>query len=493
MRYKLETIVFLSGFNVMALELVGSRILAPFLGTSIFVWTSLIGVILASLSLGYWWGGIVADKTPTYKKLSSILYSAGILIGITAAANATILFPISVSGLGPRLGSVLAAIFLFAPSAMLFGMVSPLAAKMKLDDLASLGKNVGGLYALSTLGSIAGTFAGGFYLISYFGSEFTLAFISLLTVLTAFIANPDLKTIFRKSVPAALILFCVFWVVKTKADSPGFRDLDTEYKRVWIIDEIKQATGRTVRYMVDAPNTAQSEMFLDDSTALAAAYTRYYDLYKFFAADSAHVLMLGGGGYSYPKHFIAENKTAQMDVVEIDPGLTKIAEKYFDLKPGPRMSIFNEDARVYLNTTGKKYDAMFIDVFTSTLAIPYHVITKEAVEKEYELLNNSGAVLVNIIAAIEGNKGKYFRAALATMKSVFPQVYVFPVQTPADGNIVQNIMLVALKSSAPHALVSNDPETQSYLSHLWTKNIPEDSGIFTDDFAPVEKYAEEML
>lgn len=477
----------------MALELVGSRIIAPFLGTSIFVWTSLIGVILGSLSLGYWWGGIIADKNPTYKKLSSVLYSAGILIGITAVANTTILYPIAISGLGPRWGSVLAAILLFAPAAVLFGMVSPLAAKMKLDNLNTLGKNVGGLYAISTMGSILGTFAGGFYLISFFGSGLTLAFISFLTILAAFISYPNLKNILRKSVPAIFIFFCIFAVEKTKSLIPDFKDIDTEYKRIWIVDEKDFLTGRQARYLVDAPNSAQSEMFLDSDTELVAAYTKYYDLYKFFSGKSDHVLMLGGGAFSYPKHFIATNKTGQMDIVEIDPAMTRLAEKYFNLKPDPRMLIVNEDARVYLNTTEKKYDAMFVDVFTATLSIPYHVITKEAVEKEYKRLNDDGVALVNIIAAIEGNKGKYFRAALATYKSVFPQVYVFPVHAPADGNIIQNIMLIALKSNTPHALTSNNPEIQSYLSHLWTKNIPQDAGIFTDNFAPVERYAEEML
>lgn len=493
MRYKLEIIVFLSGFNVMALELVGSRILAPYLGTSIFVWTSLIGVILASLSVGYWLGGIAADKNPTYKKLASVLYSAGLFIGITVVFNTAVLLPVMIVGIGTRLSSVLAAILLFAPAAMFFGMVSPIAAKIKLVNLNNLGKDVGGLYALSTMGSILGTFAGGFYLISFFGSELALAFVSFLTVLTAFIANPELKTIFKKSVPAAFILFGAFWIVTTKADTPKFKDVDTAYKRLWIIDSADSAAGRPMRYMLDSPKTAQSEMFLDDSAALAAAYTRYYDLYKFFAEKSDNVLMLGGGAFSYPKHFIATTQTGQMDVVEIDPGLTKIAEKYFYLKPDTRMNIINEDARVYLNTTEKKYDAMFIDVFTSALSIPFHMITKEAVEKEYEHLRDGGAAIVNIIAVIEGAGGKYFRAALATYKSVFPQVYVFPIKAPSNGTAMQNIILVALKSPAPHALISDDSEMQSYLSHLWTKEIPQDAGIFTDDFAPVEKYAEEML
>ncbi len=493
MRYKLETVVFLSGFNVMALELVGSRILAPFLGSSIFVWTSLIGVILASLSLGYWRGGIAADKNPTYKKLASILYLAGIFIGITAVANTIILLPISISGFGPRWGSVIAALFLFAPAAMLFGMVSPLAAKMKINDLNNAGKNVGSLYALSTLGSIAGTFAGGFYLISFFGSELTLAFIAFLTVLTAFIANPKLKNIINRSVPAILILFAIFYVVKIKANTPNFKDLDTEYKRIWIVDNAEPSTGRMMRLLIDAPNTSESSMYLDNQTELAASYTKYFDLYKFFSENSDRVLMLGGGAFSYPKYFLADNQAGQIDVIEIDTGLTKIAENYFGLKPDPRMTIINQDARVFLNNTEKKYDTVFVDVFASQLSIPYHVITKEAIEKEYELLNDGGAMIVNIIGVIDGVRGKYFRAALATFKSVFPQVYVFPVRGSGYENYIQNIVLVALKSGTPHALTSNDPKIQNLLSHLWTKDIPQDTVVYTDDFAPVERYAEEML
>lgn len=477
----------------MALELVGSRILAPFLGTSIFVWTSLIGVILASLSAGYWWGGIVADKDPSYKKLSSVIYPAGILIGLTAAANSVILYPISISGLGPKAGSIIATLFLFAPAAVLFGMVSPIAAKIKLNDLNCLGKDIGSLYALSTVGSILGTFAGGFYLISVFGSSLTLAIIALLTIFAAFIAYPGLKNIPSKIVPVTFIALCVFAVEIAKSSDETFRDIDTDYKRIWIVDKTDPKSNRPIRYLIDAPFGAQSEMFLDSNIELAAIYTKYYDLYKFFAPKSRHTLMLGGGAYSFPKYFIETNKTAQMDVVEIDPELTELARQYFNLKDDPRMTLYSDDARVFLNKTNKKYDAIFVDVFTATLSIPFHVITKEAIEKEYELLNEKGAVFTNIIAAIEGNKGKYFRAVFATYKNIFPQVYAFPIDVPDNGSATQNIMLVALKSPVLHPLTSTDAELQTYLSHLWTKEIPEDSGIFTDDFAPVEKYAEEMI
>jgi spermidine synthase len=203
--------------------------------------------------------------------------------------------------------------------------------------------------------------------------------------------------------------------------------------------------------------------------------------------------MLGGGAYSYPKNFIETNKTGFMDVVEIDPGLTDLARKYFALKENPRLGLINEDARVYLNKSDKKYDVIFVDVFTATLSIPFHVITKETIEKEFRLLNDDGAVLINVISAIEGNKSKYFRAFLATYRKVFPHVYVFPINVPENGNIVQNIMVVALKTPTAIPFISSNAEIQSYLSHLWTKEIPQDTGIFTDDFAPVEKYAEEML
>jgi spermidine synthase len=197
--------------------------------------------------------------------------------------------------------------------------------------------------------------------------------------------------------------------------------------------------------------------------------------------------MIGGGAFSYPKDYLKMFPEAKIDVVEIDPELTLLARRYFNLKDDPRMQIYSEDGRTFLNKTKNKYDAILIDAFKSYF-VPYQLTTKETVKKIYDSLDEKGIVLLNIISSVNGEKGKFLRAEYATYKKFFPQVYLFLVRNKEEGDWVQNIMLVALKSEEKPVFENNDAELQEYLSRLWTKEIKNDTPILTDDFAPVDNY-----
>src|SRR3989338_3386296 len=166
---RLEIIVFIAGALVMILELIGSRLLAPYLGTSIFVWTALIGIVLGALSLGYYLGGRFSAKNPSLAFLCLILFLAGLAIFLVAIFKDFILFYSTYFGV--KSGAVFATIILFALPGVLLGMISPYAVRLKIKDLESSGGIAGNLYALSTIGSIVGTFLAGFYLIPTFGSN----------------------------------------------------------------------------------------------------------------------------------------------------------------------------------------------------------------------------------------------------------------------------------------------------------------------------------
>ncbi|EKD43148.1 MAG: spermine synthase, partial [uncultured bacterium] len=168
--------------------------------------------------------------------------------------------------------------------------------------------------------------------------------------------------------------------------------------------------------------------------------------------------------------------------------VTKLAKEYFNLKDNPRLNIFHEDGRVFLNTNQKKYDVLFGDAFSSHYSIPHQLTTLQAVQKTYDALNDDGVVILNTISSVEGNKGQFLRAELATYKSIFPQVYIFPVTDSKDGLQVQNIILVALKSKTVPSFKSNDTEINGFLSHLWNQGVTNDKPILTDDYAPVEYY-----
>ena len=200
------------------------------------------------------------------------------------------------------------------------------------------------------------------------------------------------------------------------------------------------------------------------------------------------VLMLGGGGYSLPKYALRHYPHMEMDVVEIDPQVTMLARTFFGLQDDHRLSIIHEDARAFLNRSNKTYDVIMGDTFNSDYSIPFHLTTVETARKLYERLAADGVVLMNILASIEGDRGRFLRAEHVTFKAVFPQVYLFPVAYPTNGMSWQNVMLVALKSSAPARLTSSNPELDELLRHRWQGPVADDVPPLTDDYAPVDRY-----
>lgn len=492
-KYILEIVVFVCGAVVMIFELVGSRVLGPYFGTSISVWTSLIGIILGSLSLGYYLGGKLADKKPSFKNLSLIIFLAGISIGLTALLKDFFLIFLQISFTDIRVSSVLASLCLFLPVSVFLGIVSPYAVKLKINKLNTSASTVGNLYVISTAGSIIGTFLSGFYLIPHFGTNKLLIILSMTLIFISLVLFSKQATKIKFLV---LIFLIIGWLTVGNLNSillgkNEFVDIDTAYNRIWIYNLNSIDTSKLVKIM-GINNENHSSMFLN-SDELVNEYTKYYDLARHFNPDFKKTLMIGGAGYSYPKNFLSKYKEATIDVVEIDPKVTELAKKYFRLKENPRLTIYHEDGRVYLNTTQKKYDVIFGDAFNSRYSLPYQLTTKEAVQRKYNILNYNGVVIVNIISAIEGKKGKFLRAEYATYKSLFPKVYLFPVTNPNSGNAVQNIILIALKSEKNQVFEDDDQRLNEYLQHLWKKTVDTDIPILTDDFAPVDYYINKAI
>ncbi len=487
-RYLLEFTIFISGAVVMILELTGSRILSPYLGASTFIWTSLIGIVLGSLSIGYYLGGKLADKNATPKTLSNILFLASITTLITAAINPLILHAIEENFTDIRVAAIFASILLFTPASIFLGMVSPYAVRLKIHTVETSGRTVGNLYAISTVGSIFGTFFAGFFLLSYIGSVQILLVLGITLSVIAIPLTP--QSSFKSSKMAKLLLLIIILAVafKTAAQKVESKtiDVDTEYSRVLIYDE------ENIRYM-EIANDESSGMYLN-SDELVFEYTKFYDIAEHFNPELKNGLLIGGGAFSYPKHFLQKFPEANLDVVEIDEKLTELSEKYFKLDTkNPRLKIYNEDGRTYLNKTTKKYDVIFGDAFKSFYSIPTQLTTKEAVQKNYDALNENGVVVLNVISSIEGDTGKFTRAEYRTYAEVFPQVYLFPTKDPDNPTLIQNITLVALKSPTKATFSSNNPELQNYLDHLYTKEIPLDMPVLTDNFAPVDSYIAEFF
>ena len=486
----LETVVFLSGAVVMILELAAARVLAPYLGTSLFVWTSLIGVILGSLSLGYWWGGRVADRWPERRLLSLTFVAAAAVVALIPAAQAPLLSSLAANAADLRWKS-LAAAMLFALPAVLLGVVSPFAARLKMTDVSRSGRTVGGLYALSALGSITGTFVAGFWLIPSVGSTRLVLILAFVLLGCSVVCEPR-SLLWVKLAVLGLWAGLAVGYANDRPLLPSGKlvlDRDTAYQRLVVFD-LPVPNRQPVRVLSMGFSEYHSAMFLDRPNELALDYTRFFRMAPYLRPGIRRALCIGGGAVIYPRDLLRASPRTKVDVVELDPGVTRIAREYFGLTDDPRLTMYHEDGRVLLNRDGPAYDAVFLDVFWGR-TIPFQLATLESARRIAARLTKDGVLLVNFVSAIEGPQGEFFRAEYATLRRVFPQVLIFAVFYPSEPAKVQNLILVALRSAAPPSLTGE--EMRQYATHLWRQPIPGDMPVLTDDFAPVEQYAARQL
>ena len=473
----------------MIYEITGSRIVAPFIGASTYVWTSLIGVILAALSLGYWLGGRIADERPSANVLASAIFAAGGLISVTILCKDVVLELVSQLPIGLELRSVTASTLLFAPASVALGFVTPYAVKLKLGSVSESGRTVGRLYALSTIGSIAGTFAAGFFLIPFVGSTRTLYLLAgtlfmigaSLAALTLTRARIAFVTIFCLGIAASEI------VAYQAALIHSLRDIDTQYSRVRVFQTTEPRTGRPIEAMAIDPYFVQSAIFLD-SDELVFDYNRYYHLIRHFRPDFRNTMMIGGAGYTFPRDYIRTYPNARIDVVEIDPGMTNIARNYFRLADDPRLGIIHADGRTFLNSApSASYDAVLMDAFGSLFSVPYQLTTIEAVRQLDRVLDDEGIVIFNLGGSITGTGSRFFQAEFATYRSVFPHVYLFKVNSGYPDDRLQNLIVVACKRQCDDRSGGSDPAISELLQHRYPSE-PDGAPVLTDDLAPVEYY-----
>jgi spermidine synthase len=486
----LEITVFACGALVMVYEIIGSRILAPHIGTSTYTWTSLIGVILASLSIGYWAGGKWADRKPELKILASAIFLAGGLVSVTILFKDSVLTVIAASVLPVELKAVLAATFLFGPASVFLGFVTPYAVKLKTKTLDETGTTVGNLYAISTIGSILGTFAAGFLLIPLVGSTRTLYIIAGSLILLSVLLVPF--SISRSNIGILVLFFLGVGVNELQAvylrQNFNFHDIDTEYSRVQIFETKHKTDGKPIRAMRIDPRFFQSSMYLE-SEELTSAYAKFYHLMRHFNPGFKRTLMIGGAGYSFPKEYLKSYPASDLEVVEIDPKMTALARRFFRLKANARLKITHLDGRVFLNQSeSRKYDAVLMDAFTTLFNVPFQLTTIEAVKQIDRVLNDDGVVIFNLGGVLEGKGSGFLKAELRTYKAVFPNVYLFKVDPKASDSDVQNLIIVAHKRMGKDNLRSVDSEISNLLTNQYKKEIPMTEEILTDNLAPVEHY-----
>lgn len=485
---RLELIAFLSGAIVMVLEITGSRVLAPFLGTSVFVWTTLIGIIMASLSLGYWWGGRLADQTPTRARLAGILFAACLFATATAVMQAPFLTWLQQASLELRTGALLATLVLFAPASTMLGMVTPYIVRLKLTALEHSGADVGRLYAISTAGSIVGTFACGYFLLAWMGSSRILYALAILLLALSFVAAVEFRVTQRVAAAIFLLLAGALAEFETRQKAQaGFLDIDTAYQRLQVIDATEETTGRPVRLLKAEEANTQSAIYLDGNELLSD-YLLYFDLARHTGKPLRRVLMIGAAGCVYPMALLRELPEVSVDVVELDPAMTVLARRHFGLKDSPRLRIFHEDGRTFVNRLARqpnaRYDAIFIDAF-QTRVPPFQLLTAEFVASLGQLLSEDGLVALNFIARTRRTDAGLAPSVFATFGTALPALQVFVVNPEDNAEEVQNLVLFASRRPLTFdAAAWADGARRPLPRHVL---LGQSRGlVLTDNFAPVE-------
>jgi len=494
----LYAVVFVCGADLMGLEIVGSRMLAPYFGNSIFVWGSLISVVLAALSLGYWLGGIIADRKPRLPVLALLIAIPGLIIALLPFVYPGLNRGIAGSDMGARLGPLVSCLLLFLVPSVFLGTISPFAVRLQAKAVASVGSTAGGLYAVSTAGSIAGTLLTAFYLIAALGVANIVHGLGL----TLLVVSAAIFLGGRRAVHAVLALLCavslvglMVWQSMTQAAESGLiLEKDSFY------NHIRLAEDGTQRYM-DFENLRQSAMLLTDPWELRLRYTRFLSLALTLVPEPKRVLILGLGGGSFPKRLYKDLPNVVVDVADIDPEVIAIAKRYFQVPEDARLHLYAMDGRRFVQETKEKYDLVFLDAYNSD-TIPFHLTTREFYQEIKAHLSPGGVVVSNIIGALRGPQSAFFRAMYRTLSEVFPTTYVVPTYDVNAGWILGEINIILFATQETNRIGRGEwvaragrvggklvPATDlsEYASYLLEVPVEvKDVPTLTDDFAPVE-------
>ena len=521
--------VFLAGAVLLGLEIASSRVLAPYFGSSLYVWGALIGVVLAGLSLGYWVGGVVADREPAPRLLVSVLGLGALLVLAIPFVESWVLERIVDWNPGPRLNPLVATIALFGAPAVILGTVSPIAVKLRARSLERLGRTAGRLFAVSTAGSIAGTFATAFFLIPELGTDQLLASAAVVLLLAAAAVALAERLLIALGVALALAAAGVGAVValapqkggefvraaelqnwspvyrlrgtEERLGDPedgqvGYRVLyakDSQYHRIAVVED---EDSRYLRF----DSSFQSGMYREDPFRTRFQYSDYLHLALAYRPSAKRVLFVGLGGGSAQRRMWRDFPELQVDSVELDSDVVDVAYRFFELPRDDRLPVAVEDGRRFLARNRGPWDAIVIDAFYAD-SIPFHLTTREFLELARSRLAPGGVVTTNIIGALEGDQSRLVRSMFRTYRTVFPLVAVHPVMDRADRDPdgVRNVIFVAgdgptlseqvlvdrwqgVRAKAPGTPSLTDAIRNRLPGPLSTDGVP----VLTDDYAPTD-------
>jgi spermidine synthase len=461
---------FVGSGCLLVLELVAGRILAPEIGVSLYTWTSVIGVVLAGVSLGNYLGGRIADRRPTRAVLSAIYVLGGIasaLVILISRDPSRLAAPHSVPAVMQVLW--LTALMFFVPSTLL-AMPTPLLVKLSLSSLGATGRVVGRVQASAALGSIVGTFSTGFFLISWFGTRAIVTGVAGTLIVLGGLANPAWTK--RRIVDTAAVVV----LVAATAAASGHHCL--EESNYYCIRVVSGPDVGVRTLLLD--HLVHGYVDLRDPSRLLYQYELLYqELLDARPRGSVRsAFAIGGGTYTFPRYANAR-LGADVMVAEIDPAVTAVARSHLGLVDNPRLWIVHDDARRVLlrMSSPRRFDVIVGDAFNDA-AVPYHLTTIEFDRLVAGHLHDDGVYVVNVVDAVDHD---FLRSFIATLRRTFPFVNVLTSSPwPPPGG--RDTFVVAASRSALPMTPSTISATGLDAFERMGRSV-----VLTDDRVPVDQ------
>jgi len=481
---RLGTVVFVAGAGSLAIEICASRLLAPYFGSSTVVWANVIGLILIYLSVGYWVGGRVADRHASPRVLGRLLLVAAAVIAVLPFIAHPVL-DVAVRGfdrlsVGAVVGSFFATVALFSVPVTLLGMVSPFAIRLALRDVEQAGTVSGRLYALSTSGSIAGTFLPALLTVPLIGTQRTM--IATAVLLAA--AGTALSGVRWAVVPVAAAALLLVPPGAIKNDSVPLFETESAYQYVRVVERDGS------RQMELNEGISQQSVWRPHTVLTGGEWDMFLVVPPLLDHPVRDVLVIGSAGGTIPRAYSVFYPGAHVDGVEIDPAVTEAARRFMGLDDIPNLRTVTDDGRTFLRSTGTRYDLIIVDAYREEY-VPFYMATQEFFALARQHLRSGGAIALNVAQTPEDHRLP--DAVGGTLATVFPQVWSWPA-------LRFNSLLVGLDT--PHdaaalgARVSNLPPDIASLGELFAsqlRKVSPSSDPMTDDRAPIEWITDRMI
>ena len=488
-KVSIELVAFVVGAASLGTEIAAARLMAPWFGASTIVWANTIATVLVALSAGYFVGGRLADRDPTLPGLSRLVMMAAVLLAVVPFISGPFLRT-SVDALdsvsaGAFVGSLLAVGVLIAAPVVLLGAVAPYAVRLSVSSVEEAGRVTGRLYAISTLGSLAGVFAAALVLIPFAGTRRTFLFFAALLAIVAALGIARRAAI---ALPLLVLALMAIPVGTVKATESGtvIWEKETEYQYARVVE----ATD------------GKRRLELNEGQAIHSVYRRgewltgrYWDemlVLPFAAGEAAprSVAILGNAAGTTARAYGNYFPQARVDGVEIDGDLTDVGRRLFDLR-GPNLHLHTADARPFLRRSTRRWDVIIVDAYRQPY-VPFYLTTREFFALVVKHLAPSGSLIVNV--GHPERSDRLERALSATMATQFTTILRDPSQatnTVLVGTNAPGAGVQRLRSAVERASTTGDEpakDLRDVASATAARLRPGLRGgpVFTDDMAPVE-------